>query len=408
MAETDVKADPARSASEELRELRIGVVGAGARAPLALRAEKVDPAARVTMAADPHRLGAERVAKRLGDHVRHVASHREMIGHIDAAVITSPDDTHRAIACDLLRAGIPVYVEKPLAITIEGADEILQAAYSSGTKLYVGHNMRHMSVIRIMKKLIDDGEIGPVRAIWCRHFVGHGGDYYFKDWHAERAHGTGLLLQKGAHDIDVMHWLAGSYTRQVTAMGDQAVYTRVADRRERGDELLGDFFSYDNWPPLAQQGLNPRADVEDISMVLGRLESGAFMSYQQCHFTPDYWRNYTIIGEEGRIENFGDSEGGTVRLWRGRSDWRPEGDLNIPIVGDAGGHDDADNLTMAEFLTFIRRGTPTDTSPLAAREAVATGHLATVSLRNGSQPQQVPAPKPEIATYFRGGQQSRP
>lgn len=56
-----------------------------------------------------------------------------------------------------------------------------------------------------MKELIDAGAIGEVKTIWCRHFVGNGGDYYFKDWHAERKNTTSLLLQKGAHDIDVIH-----------------------------------------------------------------------------------------------------------------------------------------------------------------------------------------------------------
>ena len=37
-------------------------------------------------------------------------------------------------------------------------------------------------------------------------------------------------------------------------------------------------------------------DVEDISMVNMRLTGGIMASYQQCHFTPDYWRNYTVIG----------------------------------------------------------------------------------------------------------------
>ncbi len=124
---------------------------------------------------------------------------------IEAAFITSPDDTHADIACELLEAGIAVYVEKPLAITLDSATKILETAYQTGSRLYVGHNMRHMQVVRSMRELILNGRIGEVKAIWCRHFVGTGGDFYFKDWHATRKHGTGLLLQKAAHDIDVMH-----------------------------------------------------------------------------------------------------------------------------------------------------------------------------------------------------------
>lgn len=63
----------------------------------------------------------------------------------------------------------------------------------------MGHNMRHMQFVLKMKSLIDEGRIGTVKTAWCRHFVGHGGDFYLKDWHSERRYSTGLLLQKGAH-----------------------------------------------------------------------------------------------------------------------------------------------------------------------------------------------------------------
>ena len=49
-------------------------------------------------------------------------------------------------------------------------------------------------------------------------------------------------------------------------------------------------------------------------MMLMRMESGVLASYEQCHFAPDYWRNYTVIGTEGRIENFGDGEGGHIKF----------------------------------------------------------------------------------------------
>ena len=186
---------------------------------------------------------------------------------------------------------------------------MLETAFRTGTKLYVGHNMRHMPVVRQMREIIDSGAIGEVKAVWCRHFVGNGGDYYFKDWHAERKNTTGLLLQKGAHDIDVIHWLAGGYTERVTAVGGLAVYGDVESRRDRTDRRMGDWFSLENWPPTEQTGLNPVIDVEDISMMQMELDNGVLASYQQCHFTPDYWRNYTVIGTEGRLENFGDDAG---------------------------------------------------------------------------------------------------
>lgn len=322
----------------------------------------------------------------------------------DAVMVFTPDDAHTEPVIAALDAGAAVFTEKPLAIALEDADRMLETAYRTGSRLYVGHNMRHMPVITLMKRLIDDGRIGEVKAVWCRHFVGHGGDYYFKDWHADRSRTTGLLLQKGAHDLDVIHWLAGSYTRTVAAMGADHVYAHIEDRRDRSDERMGDWFSLENWPPTELEGLHPTIDVEDISQVNMTLRNGSLASYEQCHYTPDYWRNYTVIGTHGRIENFGDGSGDIVGLWnrRHRGSARPDEEFVVPEV--EGTHGGADTLLVDEFLRFAREGGRTDTSPVAAREAVATGVLATASLRADGSAISVPALSEDFVAYFEGGQ----
>jgi predicted dehydrogenase len=360
---------------------------------------------RVVAVADPDPAGRARGAQLFGPDVVCHHDYRDLVagGAVDAVFVTSPDDTHGPVTVDLLRAGIPVYLEKPIAITVADADAVLDAAAVTGTRLYVGHNMRHMAVVRLMKQVVDRGDIGEVKAVWCRHFVGNGGDYYFKDWHADRSRSTGLLLQKGAHDIDVIHWLAGGYTTLASAMGALSVYGQVTDRRARPGELMPEWFSLDNWPPLAQTGLNPVIDVEDISMMHMSLGNGVLASYEQCHFTPDYWRNYTVIGTEGRLENFGDSAGGVVRVWNRRVFYRPEADAEYPIVGDATGHDDAVQRTVEEFLNYVTQGTPTLTSPIASGLAVAAGIAATESLRRGSIPVPVPPVDPSVSARLEEG-----
>ena len=208
---------------DDSRIVRIALVGVGHRARIfsTINNHSVagDFGARIVAAADPADAARPRAAEWLGADVPVYRTLDEMLsaGTYDAAIVATPDDVHADPTVTLLRAGIPVYLEKPIATTVFDADRVLQAAADTGTTLYVGHNMRLMRVILTMKELIDSGEIGEVRAIWCRHFVGNGGDYYFKDWHAERAHTTSLLLQKAAHDIDVIHWLSGGRSTRVVA-----------------------------------------------------------------------------------------------------------------------------------------------------------------------------------------------
>ena len=383
-------------------ELRIGVIGAGGRGGLAAHAHKPETGVRLVAGADIVPETRVKFKERYGPDTFVTDDYHELLqrADIDAVFVSSPDFLHEEHAVAALEAGKHVYLEKPMAITIEGCDRILRAAFAAKRKIYLGHNMRHMSFVLKMKELIDKGAIGEVKAGWCRHFICYGGDAYFKDWHAERSKTTSLLLQKGAHDIDVLHWLCGGYSTRVNAIGALTLYNQIQDRHapdERGDAS----YCFDHWPPLAHKGLNPIIDVEDLSMMQMQLDNGVFCSYQQCHYTPDGWRNYTIIGTEGRIENFGDSPGEcVVRLWNRKSFYNPYGDEQffMPVV--SGGHGGADPSIVDEFVRYVRTGGKVTTSPIAARYSVAAGCLAAHSLRHGGIPIDIPRLSDDLIAYF--------
>ena len=384
--------------------LKVGIAGFGLRANLwrSVHASRI-PAV-VTAVCDPSPRGQAEARAALPEADVTGDLERLLSSGVDAVLVTTPDHLHLPVARAALEAGVAVFCEKPLATTIEDCDELLRVARQTRSRLYVGHNMRHMPVVTQLRGLIEAGRIGTVKAIWCRHFVGHGGDFYFKDWHADRRNSTGLLLQKGAHDLDVIHWLAGGYARRVAAVGALAVYGDVQDRRDRSTERMTDWYSLANWPPAAQTGLHPVVDVEDLSMVNLTLDNSVLASYQQCHFTPDYWRNYTVIGDAGRLENFGDGPGGRIGLWNRRHESYAAPDQEELIGGSDFGHGGADLLMVEEFLHFVSHGGQTDTSPIAARQAVAAAHVATQSLRRDGSALAVPPIEADLASYFEAGQ----
>jgi len=381
------------------KELRIGVIGCGGRGALAEHAHKPEEGVRLVAATDVVQESLDAFDAKYGPDCFLTKDYRELVARddIDAVFVTTPDFLHEECAVAALEAGKSIYLEKPMAITVEGCDRILETAVRLKRKVYVGHNMRHMDFTKRMRDLIRAGAIGKVKVGWCRHFVGYGGDAYFKDWHAERSKSTSLLLQKGSHDIDILHWLCGGYTKRVNAMGGLTLYDRITDRHppeERGNAS----WRLENWPPLSQKGLNPVIDVEDVSMMQMQFDNGVFASYQQCHYTPDGWRNYTIIGTEGRIENFGST---VVRLWNRRTHYNPYGDEQVFIPNIGGMHAGADPRIVDEFVRYVRDDVKITTSAVAARQAVAAGCMAAESLRNGGVPKEVPPLREDIVSYFR-------
>lgn len=386
-------------------DLRIGLIGAGGRGEwLGGYAHKPGDGARVVAAVDVNPEVTGKSKARFGKEVRTFSDYRRLLElkDLDAVIISIPDFFHEEAALAFLEVGKAVYLEKPMAITIEGCDRILDCARMTGGKLFIGHNMRHFPVIIKMKELIDAGAIGNLQAVWCRHFVSYGGDAYFKDWHSERRNTTGLLLQKGAHDIDVIHWLAGGFTRRVIGLGKLSVYDKC-DRRSPA-EAVKPSWDIANWPPLSQRKLSPEIDVEDHNMILMQLDNGVQATYLQCHYTPDACRNYTFIGDAGRIENSGDGVNSTVELYNCRNDgWRkPDAVFNIREL--PGSHGGADPLIVDAFIKFARGEGEATTCPIAAREAVATGVMGTESIRNGNLPMEVPVPNADTSRYFAGGQ----
>lgn len=384
----------------EVSVIRLGVIGWGLRGSLAALSHRPEAGVELVALADPSEIAQTAFLQRF-PQANVTSDYRELMSMgLDAVFVLSPDWLHEEHACALLGEGISIYLEKPMAITIAGCDRILKAAICGEGKLFVGHNMRHFGVVRKMKEWILEGRIGEVKAAWCRHFVSYGGDAYFRDWHADRTKSTGLLLQKGAHDIDILHWLCGGYTREVTAFGDLAVYGAIADRQAANESIKVAFRK--SWPPKSLDRLNSVVDVEDINMMLMKLDNGVLASYQQCHFTPDAWRNYTVIGTEGRIENFGDAPGGSlVRLWNQNHQKYAEcGDLEYEVPVATGGHGGADEQIIDEFLEYLRTGETSVTSPIAARQSVAAGVAATESLRAGGVPVAVPALTPELFKHF--------
>ncbi len=382
-----------------MSELRIGVIGAAGRGALATNWH--DPKGRsvVVGAADVSDSALAWFRKNVNDKGFVTKDYRELLDRkdVDAIAVTSPDFTHEQYVCDAFAAGKHVFSEKPMAITTEGCDRMLRAWIESGKQYMVGFNMRYMNIFRVMKEAVDSGAIGEVKVVWVRHFVGFGGDWYFHDWHGTSRNTTGLLLQKASHDIDMIHWITGQYSRRVAGFGGLDYYggDRSNDLhcpkcpdKDTCVEYLHVDTATDN--KMDRCVFRKEIDVEDNSAVLMHLEGGIKATYMQCHFTPDYCRNYVFIGTEGRLENLDDGSKVILRLRDRSKRWKNLANSDLEVKAASGSHGGADPLVCKDFVEMVLDGKRPISTPLAGRMSVATGCAATWSIRNGWQPTDVP------------------
>jgi predicted dehydrogenase len=382
-------------------DIRIGVIGSAGRGAMAANWHKPGQGSAVVAAMDISERPLQHFRERIGAEAFTTTDHQELLARddIDAIAVMSPDFTHEDYVCDALAAGKHVFSEKPMAITTAGCDRMLQAWVDSDKQFMIGFNMRYMNLFRVMKDIVDSGVIGEPKVVWVRHFVGYGGDWYFHDWHGESAKSTSLLLQKASHDIDMIHWLTGQYTKRVSASGSLDFYggDKPDDLRCDVCDEQGDCVEFNKGDETGSDTVRNQCvfrsgvDVEDNSVVMMELDGGIKATYMQCHFASTYCRNYTIIGTEGQLENLDDTSQVVVKLRERSKRWKNLADQVYDVKPARGGHGGADPVICRDFLEMIRTGKRPIATPLAGRMSVATGCAATESLRDGWRPRDIPA-----------------
>ena len=360
-----------------MEKLRLGVIGNGLRGNLSRYWHQPEKEGRsvITGFAELNDEAMAKFKREITDEIFFTDNYKDLLTRddVDAIVVLTEDYKHKDHAIEALRAGKDVYLEKPMAITIEDCDEIIREWKKSGQKLMIGFNMRFMPMYQTMKKVIDDGVIGDVKAIWVRHFVGMGGIFYYQDWHRNSKYTNSLLLQKASHDIDVIHMLSDSYVKKVSAFGSLDFYGDPENFEADGLEHQTDV----------------EIDVEDNSVLIMELENGIKASYLQNHFTPDYQRNYTVIGTKGRMENDEVNETITIKT-RNTDSLEDKSDIVIKMKPTEGVHAGGDLRITESFIDYILNDKVPHVTPYDGRMSVAVGVKATDSIRSGGVMQEIP------------------
>jgi predicted dehydrogenase len=189
--------------------LRFGVIGCGAVTErYHLPSLQASPDVELAGFADSTPARAAALAGRAGVN-RAVADHRELIGAVDAALVAVPNAWHEPIAGDLLRAGVHVLVEKPMARTTAECDRMLAAAAERGAVLAVGHDFRHFPVAGFARDFFAAGLLGEIGRVDLRQSAGGRWPYASTAVLSPSA-GGGVLLDFGVHLFDLMLWWLGA------------------------------------------------------------------------------------------------------------------------------------------------------------------------------------------------------
>ena len=226
-----------------MRKLRMAIIGCGAVSRNHGKALKGNEYADLVYAVDIDRTKAEAFSATYGGEA--LTDYRDLFDRgLDVVHVVTPHNTHPAIAIGLMRHGINVFCEKPLAILPHDAEEMVRVSEETGMKLAVCFQNRLNTSTVEAKEIIESGKYGKivsamVLVAWDRH-----GKYYTgSPWRGTYwGEGGGTLINQSIHTLDLLDYLTG---------GVEALAAYDAKLRDTDDY-----------------------EVEDSAMILFRLKNG--------------------------------------------------------------------------------------------------------------------------------------
>ncbi|HHN46229.1 MAG TPA: Gfo/Idh/MocA family oxidoreductase [Planctomycetes bacterium] len=243
--------------------VKVGVIGAGGAGRLLhLPAFKEVPDAEVVALADAREERVKAVADQYGVPKRFTDYRKLLEEELDMVTIGLPNHLHCEVATAALKAGKHVVTEKPLSDTLAAARKMVEAAHSTGKRLFMGVQNRFRYKTQYIREMVLKGKLGEVYHVDCsimrrRGYPGMGS--WFTD---KKLSGGGCLLDIGVHVLD-MAWYMACEPRAERASG--AVYARFG-HLPRKPSNFGD---YD------QKGT---VDVDDFAVGVIHFEGGASLS----------------------------------------------------------------------------------------------------------------------------------
>ena len=190
--------------------LRVAVIGVGHLGKHHARILSALPGVELVRVVDTNQARAAEVAAASG--TRAAFDYRELLGHVDAVTIAVPTELHRDIALPFLRAGVAVLVEKPMAGTLEEADQLIEAAADAGVVLAVGHTERFNPALDAARPLVTDPRFIEVHRL---------GTF------PERSLDIDVVFDLMIHDLDVVLSLVDSDVESLEAVGVPVITNRV-------------------------------------------------------------------------------------------------------------------------------------------------------------------------------------
>ncbi|SFN90933.1 Predicted dehydrogenase [Algoriphagus ornithinivorans] len=346
--------------------IKAAIVGTGFIGPAHLEALRRIPNVMVTGLVEVNQELAEEKARLLGIPNAYTFEDMLKVSEIDVVHICTPNFLHYAQAKAVLEAGKHVICEKPLAVKIDEAEELVSLAKSKGLVNAVHFNLRYYPVVRQMKTMRESGELGEVYAVMGSYLQ----DWLFLqtdyNWRLEpdKSGDSRAIADIGSHLLDITEYVTGLKITEVMADFSTVHKTRLKPLKAI-ETYSGKMLSMDDYEEVP-------INTEDHATVMLRFDNGSKGSITVSQVNAGR-KNRLNIEIAGSKSNFEFNSERPNELWIGKRESANQHLMKDPalftpeaagLISFPGGHNegfpDTSKQMFKEVYAAVRTGKQPD------------------------------------------------
>lgn len=314
-------------------------------------------------------------------------THLEMLGEVprypsvetmlsdarpDLYCVFSPNAFHLEQIRLGLEAGVQVFTEKPVVISVEETLELarLLALHGGAQRAMVGLVLRYSQHMVDLRAAMAAGWLGRVTSLEANeHIAPYHGAFFMRDWRRRDAWAGGFMLEKCCHDLDIYNMVTASRPARVASFGGRRSF--LPENAPASNEEAGIFHVKASVWERTDDPFRSDGDIIDFQTAILEYESGANLAFHTNLNVPDEHRRFCVMGTHGMAE--GDFVRGFLKVTA--RDGRRLADHDYSAGATAkGAHYGADAMMCADITRYLRG--ESDGLPVSILDAMEAGVAA--------------------------------
>lgn len=373
------------AAVDASKKVKVGIIGTGWIAEAHIASYLKQPDVEIVAGADLVPGKAEAFFKRFGvEGVRTYSSHKEMIDNepdLDAVSVCTYNCQHAPCAIYALEKGLNVLLEKPMCVTVEEAAAIRKAEKASGKVLSIGFQPRFDANMKMIKKIVESGELGKI------YYIQTGGGRrrgiptpYGTTFIEKETGGIGALGDIGCYSLDMVLNAVG-YPKPLTVSGYKSAF-------------FGTDPNYSNYVKTGHPEYAEKFGVDDFAAAFVRLEGGIILDFRIAWAMNINTPGDTIIlGTKGGLripstDCWNGSVGGPMTIYHEVAGEQVE--TVVPIIKEEA------NLFDRKIRTFLDAAKNGTAAPIPSEQIIYNQAILDGILKSAELGREVEIEIPEI------------